>query len=149
MSLLSIINCKCPSGVSHEHAPDLNPKKHYPDGCIFCQEKPERFEFSRFCPHYFKPVVSRLTLGQYFASEYIFSEEKYFLPREVRDIIYKYCVTKRNEPIEIKLDEKGINHMMNCSRNCSKYFIKFVQDNACPHHILPRVRKHREYYRFA
>ena len=27
--------------------------------------------------------------------------------------------------------------------------IKFVQDNACPRHILPRVRKHREYYRFA
>ena len=51
--------------------------------------------------------------------------------------------------VVINLDEMGINHMMNCGKNCSKYFINFVNNNSCNHHILPRPKKHREYHRFA
>ena len=149
MSLISVISTICPIGVSHEHCPNRRPTKEFPDGCMFCQEKPERFKFSRFCPYYFKPLITKLSLEQFTATEYVFTTEDYFLPREIRDIVYRYCVRNEKEPIEIKLDEKGINHMMNCGKNCSKYFINFVNNNSCNHHILPRPKKHREHHRFA
>ena len=138
MSLISTISLCCPNGVSHDHSINHNPTKEFPDGCIFCEEKPERYEFNHICKDYFSKTIIILNPQQLNILDKIFSTDLFFLPFEIRNIIYEKSTYVKYNINEIHLDEDGINHMMKCLK-CSRSFMNYVNNNACPNHILPRI----------
>ena len=124
--------------MSHIHSQNYNPKKSYPNGCMFCQEKQEKYLFQKTCPNFFKEKINTISNNQFIILELIFSMDDYFLPRELRENIFKYMVFVEKQLMTIKLNEEGIKHMMKCIK-CAPSFIEFVHNNSCPHHILPRI----------
>ena len=136
MSLVSYLNRSCPVGVSHFHGASTTPKRR--SVCLICGDEKKRQQFCWYCKDYVNEKVIELSKEQLFVLHLIFSREDFYLPIELRDIIFKKSIIVRIEPIPIKLDEQGIDHMYNC-RKCSKKFLEFLDEHSCSRHIIPRI----------
>jgi hypothetical protein len=143
MSLIPIINKYCPK-VSHEHSNVLHliSQDNYPDGCLLCKVNRERLDFNHNCYNYYTQQVINLNKLQFDTLEDIFTRNGvYFLPLEIREIIYNYSSYLKKEIIDIKLDDLGIHHMMGCDK-CSKTFTIFINCVSCPNHVIPRIKNY-------
>ena len=136
MSLVSYVNRSCPVGVSHFHGPSTTPKLR--TVCLLCGDEKKRGQFCWHCKDYNNKKVIELNKEQLFILHLIFSSEDFYIPNELRDIIFKKSVIIRIESIPIKLDEQGIDHMYNC-RKCSRKFLEFLDKHSCSRHIIPRI----------
>ncbi len=147
MSLLKIINSMCPRGIEHSHRPNTRYVNTHNNvlGCIICKPNKERTNFIRFCDEYKLEKKINLNNNQLFILSLIFSRDEFYLPIEIRTIIFDKCEYKKIEKIPILLDLKGITHMWNCYQ-CSKFFIEYLDKKSCPEHLIPRINRKKILY---
>lgn len=143
MSLVSFINGYCPLGVSHTHSINHEPEREFPHGCVICVSSPERNRFSRICPNHTLKTIVELSNSQLLILHLIFSSEEFYIPNELRFIIFKHCKYLKIENIPILLNEEGIDHMMKC-RKCAPIFLEYLDKNTCPNHMIPRKNQDDE-----
>ena len=134
MSLVEIVNKRCPVGVSHVHCRGTRLKNNKPF-CFLCDPRGDSvaLSFERTCPF----AVEKI--------KYILSENQINIPVEIYLIIRDILLNGIVEEFKIKIDPKGINHMLKC-RNCSKILIKYVNNFSCNRHILPRSNSFNSHY---
>ena len=143
MSLVQHINRICPVGVGHYHG--RNPLNNSPNNteCCLCTDNSVRRQFHKTCPNFKKEVTYFLSKKKLLILNIIFSREDFWLPQELRDMIFKKCVYTVMVPIPIRFDKVGIDHMLNC-RLCSRNFMIFLDKHACNNHIIPRINNDDE-----
>ena len=136
MSLVSYLNKSCPVGVSHYHGPseEVNDRIE----CCLCVDNQERQNFCWYCPNYINRIELKLNNQQLLTLNIIFSKEEFWLPNELRDIIFEKSIFTLQESLPIHLNEKGIDHIYGC-RKCSRKFLEFLDKHSCSGHIIPRI----------
>ena len=138
MSLVSHINRICPKGVSHTHGPNVLNNSPNNTSCCLCTDNLVRKQFHKTCKNFQNEVTYSLSKEKLLTLNIIFSREEFWLPQELRDIIFKKSVYTILVPIPIKFDKIGIDHMLNC-RLCSRDFMIFLNKHSCNNHIIPRI----------
>ena len=110
--------------------------------CFICNKNlQETTKISIQCNKYSSTETKSITDEKKNLLESIFSnqsiENKYYLPKEIQDIIFDFCITKISTNIITKIDKDSLNHIKTCSR-CSIKWLLFTSINCCSHHIIPR-----------
>lgn len=145
--LVKLVRQTCPIGVSHTHSKgNSKVKKNNKTLCFLCNPRLDTLaiSFSRTCSNAIEINKFTLTLDQKCAIHIGFKNlyKKYgiHVPPEVFMIISNILKKGFIEQIELKIDSKSINHMMNC-RLCSKVFMDMIDQHSCNSHMLPRSRQ--------
>ena len=150
MSLVEIVNKRCPKGVGHVHSRGTRLKNNKPF-CFLCDPIGDSvaLRFERTCPFAIENVSYILTLDQkcalFTGFRHLQNKYQIHIPVEIYLIIRDILVKGIFEEFKIKIDVKGINHMLDC-RKCSKTLIKYVDIFSCNRHILPRSNSFNSHY---
>ena len=150
MSLVKLVNKRCPVGVSHVHCRGTRLKNNKPF-CFLCDPRGDSvaLSFERTCPFAVEKIKYILSENQkcalFLGFNYLQSKYQINIPVEIYLIIRDILLNGIVEEFKIKIDPKGINHMLKC-RNCSKILIKYVNNFSCNRHILPRSNSFNSHY---
>lgn len=139
MSLVSYINKYCPNGVSHSHCNGYNMGLKSKKKCALCTNNKIRKNFSRICSKYYEIKTYFFDEEQIKAiRKSLTNSEKFYLPTEIQDVIIKFGTYNENIKIPILLNDSGIGHLMTC-KQCSTSFIKWINNESCLDHMIPRI----------
>ncbi len=138
MDLVRYINNKCPIGISHSHELGERPQNNK-SSCVLCTNKPKGFWI---CINHKVVTIEKPSIKSLLTLKYCMTySEKYYLPKELHDIVFKFCVYKKVTYPILELDKIGIDHMLSC-RLCSSTFVNWYENEACNRHMLPRKNSH-------
>jgi hypothetical protein len=128
MNLCKILNSKCPK-VSHYHGMNLKKQRIIPN-CLICNPNNYLYHIP-ICPK--NSNYSIITIS----NELKKCIYECLLPKLNTDVI-KIIINFLNEKYYF-LNLNNINHFINCYK-CSPIFIKYIDENSCGFHYLPRLK---------
>ena len=153
MDLVNYYNSICPK-INVGHAHRTATKKEYTNNklyriksCFLCDEEKQKNTVLNFhCENYLsvitiKPSKELIKLvTNIFSANFIDGKKnKYFLPTELHNMIFYYCINTYKQNIIRNINKDTIKHMSNCScKLCKNRFFKYAEFNSCSHHVIPR-----------
>ena len=149
-----IDNIGCPT-IKHDHrratSSEINTiKKINPEIlinknlCLYCNPYNRSLKLKKpiFCPLYKRVIKIEISNEIYELLEKLF--DKYFIPTELRIIIYDYYKNQITYVIN-EIDLEASIHMSNC-KLCAEILLNNITLNTCPNHII--VRNYCDIYNF-